>query len=573
MSNSPWSRSDRRRQLLAAWERRCRARGEADHCTGADALFLVTTLTNAIRHGSATPELGRAARTWGAGFAAPVEALATLTHLRDALTDEGDGSREAPAVPAAVVNRVFDQVMMEAVDAASTNLRSVARKDPLTGCANRRALDEELGHAVSSAWRSGLDLTVAIVDLDGLKVINDNYGHAAGDAALVSLVAVLRSVLREADTLYRTGGDEFVVVSPFTESAGARALMRRAERIGGPSFSWGIASLGQLPGDVAPEMVAPALLATADGDLYHRRRAHRQAILRDERKRRIVTVASLAASAAVVTSGVGLAAALTIGSSPSASPSTGTTLGAPENKGGSTPPLPAHVLNPQGSPSPSSAPAGTSLGVGSSPPKSSGPSNLALSRGSTLPAVSSLAANVPSVGPTLVSAVGPPITSALALSASATPVLVSQSVSFVADVVPGGAGGTVAFLDGGTAIPSCVAVPVSSGQAVCTVQYDSAGSHTISALFVPTATGMNGARSNTLSETVTNPPSSPGSPGSGDGGGGGTSPHTAPGGGNGNGGSGGGNGPGSQWGDGGGNQQGGGPCDSGQGGQGPRGDS
>lgn len=325
---------DRRRRLLDAWERRCRAQGDAARCSGADALFLVRAVSNALDRGSGgTSELGRAARTWGAGLSAPVEALSAVVQLREAVVSLPDGLPAGMDAAGPVVAQVFDHVMMEAVDAASANLRSAARVDSLTGCANRRALDEELGHALASARRSGLDLTVAIVDLDGLKAVNDTEGHAAGDAALVSLVATLRSVLREADTLYRTGGDEFVVLTPFTDAAGARALMRRAEHMDGPAFSWGVASTAELgsvaagqasaagrlpqPDGAAASVDADALVlfTAADLDLYARRRARRRQELRTRRKRRAVAVATVAASAATVASGAGLAVALTGGSS------------------------------------------------------------------------------------------------------------------------------------------------------------------------------------------------------------------------------------------------------------------
>lgn len=316
--------TDRRRELLAAWERRCRARGGTEHCSGADALFLVTALSNALRHASETPELGRAARTWGARFSAPVDALATLAMLRDALVGMAEQSPDGLPVPLSVLNRIFDQAALEAVDAASTNLRSEARNDPLTGCANRRALDEELTHAAASARRSNLDLAVAVVDLDGLKQINDTRGHAAGDAALVALVVALRRALREADTLYRTGGDEFVVVAPFTDAAGARALMRRAERMGGPPFSWGVASLGAAAAAVTEPDTA-TLMDAADTDLYERRRATRRATVLAARKRTATAVASVAASVAVTAAMAGLAVALDSGSTaPASSTASGT---------------------------------------------------------------------------------------------------------------------------------------------------------------------------------------------------------------------------------------------------------
>ncbi|HLX88642.1 MAG TPA: GGDEF domain-containing protein [Acidimicrobiales bacterium] len=306
---------DRRKELLAAWERRSQARGDAEHCTGADALFLVTALSTALRRASETPELGRAARTWGVRFSAPVEALASLGVLRDALVELADASNGGLPVPLSVLNRIFDQAALEAVDAASANLRSEARNDPLTGCANRRALEEDLVHALSSARRSGLDLAVAVVDLDGLKQINDGQGHGAGDAALIGLVATLRRALREADTLYRTGGDEFVVVAPFTDAAGARALMRRAERVAGPAFSWGVASLASVPAAPAPAHDPALLMEAADSDLYLRRRSSRQAAAVAARRRRVTAAASVAASVVVTASMAGLAVALDSGSS------------------------------------------------------------------------------------------------------------------------------------------------------------------------------------------------------------------------------------------------------------------
>ena len=310
---------DRRRELLLDWERRCRARGGVEHTSGADALFLATALVNALRSGVETPELGRAARTWGARFAAPADAVTVLSVLRDTLMDWDRDAAGRAAVEPSVLNRLFDQMTIEAVDAAAGNLRAAARHDPLTGCANRRALDEDLPRALSSAQHSRLDMAVAVVDLDGLKQINDAEGHVAGDSALRNLVVALRGALREADTLYRTGGDEFVVVAPFTDGAGARAVMRRAERMGGPAFSWGVASLGELggagdgPSAAARSLTPLALLEAADTDLYRRRRTARQDAARAVRRRRYTAVASVAATIGATAGMSGLAAALDSG--------------------------------------------------------------------------------------------------------------------------------------------------------------------------------------------------------------------------------------------------------------------
>jgi diguanylate cyclase (GGDEF)-like protein len=307
---------DRRRELLLEWERRCRARGGVEHTTGADALFLVTALAGALRSGAETPELGRAARTWGARFSAPADAVTVLSVLRDTVIDWDRDPSGRPAVQVSVLNRLFDQMTIESVDAAAGNLRAAARHDPLTGCANRRALDEDLPRALSSAQHSRLDMAVAVVDLDGLKQINDADGHAAGDAALRGLVVALRGALREADTLYRTGGDEFVVVAPFTDGAGARAVMRRAERMGAPAFSWGVASIGdRRPAGAGAdgadwELTPLAILEAADADLYDRRRAARRDALRAARRRRYTAAASVAATVGVTAGMSGLAMAL-----------------------------------------------------------------------------------------------------------------------------------------------------------------------------------------------------------------------------------------------------------------------
>jgi GGDEF domain-containing protein len=229
-----------------------------------------------------------------------VEALAALSALRKVVVDAARAPLAGSALfglPVTVdsANGVVDQLMLEAVDAASANLRTLARTDPLTGCANRLALREDLSYAAGAAARSGLDLSVVALDLDGLKKINDTKGHAAGDAALRALVARLSAELRDADTLYRTGGDEFVVVAPFTDTAGAAAMLERASGGGGPSFSWGVASMRAMGARAAenPEL----LTAAADSDLYALRRNTRRRRASGERRHRAMNARTAVALA------------------------------------------------------------------------------------------------------------------------------------------------------------------------------------------------------------------------------------------------------------------------------------
>ena len=106
-------------------------------------------------------------------------------------------------------------------------LRELAMVDSLTGVLNRRAV---LDHA-DGEWvrhrRHNHQLACAMVDIDGFKRINDTFGHAAGDAVLQHLGALLRATLRASDLPARLGGDEFVALMPETDMDGAAALGER----------------------------------------------------------------------------------------------------------------------------------------------------------------------------------------------------------------------------------------------------------------------------------------------------------------------------------------------------------
>jgi diguanylate cyclase (GGDEF)-like protein len=289
--SSRFSPADEQRHLLVSWVQRCLAGGiSPEACITPEARQLLKALREAVQVGGPTNHLGRAARGWGASFSAPTEVLAYLSALRAVLSEPGIGAPgwEGDWLPVAheLLTRVFDQLMREAVDAAAASLREAARTDALTGCANRMALNEDLARAVGAARDSDLDLAVAMVDLDRLKQINDSQGHEAGDVALVSLTATLQRMLRAADSLYRIGGDEFVVLAPFTNAEGADAMLRRAAEIPGPAFSWGVASLGTV-GAAAFEQ-PDLLLSAADTSLYATK-ARKPAASRRERHQRAAT--------------------------------------------------------------------------------------------------------------------------------------------------------------------------------------------------------------------------------------------------------------------------------------------
>ena len=149
-------------------------------------------------------------------------------------------------------------------------LRTAATTDPLTGVANRRAWEAETSRHLARAVRTGEPLSVAILDLDAFKVVNDRHGHGAGDALLKELTAGWSRRLRRADLLGRYGGDEFVVCLPATDTDGAHEMLQQLD--GTHPFAWSVGVATARHGDDLP-----ALLGRADADLYLHKRSGRHA--------------------------------------------------------------------------------------------------------------------------------------------------------------------------------------------------------------------------------------------------------------------------------------------------------
>ena len=111
--------------------------------------------------------------------------------------------------------------------ARNAELDHIARSDPLTGLANRRHLDEQLAIHAASAARHRYELSVAVVDVDRFKSVNDTYGHGAGDAALQEVARRLAAAARVEDVVGRWGGEEFIVILPHCGVEGAAVVAER----------------------------------------------------------------------------------------------------------------------------------------------------------------------------------------------------------------------------------------------------------------------------------------------------------------------------------------------------------
>jgi diguanylate cyclase len=105
--------------------------------------------------------------------------------------------------------------------------RAQVNVDPLTGSFNRRGMEEIVGREIARARRTKAPLSLAVLDIDHFKRVNDEHGHDVGDQALVHLATVVKSGLRETDMVCRFGGEEFVVVLPGSGIDGALFVLDR----------------------------------------------------------------------------------------------------------------------------------------------------------------------------------------------------------------------------------------------------------------------------------------------------------------------------------------------------------
>jgi diguanylate cyclase (GGDEF)-like protein len=152
----------------------------------------------------------------------------------------------------------------------------MARADSLTGLLNRRSLDEILPSEIGRHSRYGGVFSLIILDLDSFKLLNDNYGHLAGDELLRQIGVIMKNTIREADQAFRYGGDEFAILLPQTS---LDASLKVAERIRQQTFAR--IEIGSIPISISLGLASwPAdgvttndIIASADAALYEAKRS------------------------------------------------------------------------------------------------------------------------------------------------------------------------------------------------------------------------------------------------------------------------------------------------------------
>lgn len=197
------------------------------------------------------------------------------------------------------VSRIATDAIAKSKQHAETS--TYAHTDPITGLPNTRYLRMEFDKEVKRSIRSDSPFQVMMLDLDGFKAVNDNFGHKVGDAVLTAIGGVIRDQLREYDFLARYAGDEFVALIPETTVDEARELARRIEQAVS-SFAFKVgdeksASVGVSIGTAAYPNQGESfdqLIISADQAMYETKASHKEkAIAKEQPKTKIAPLEEL----------------------------------------------------------------------------------------------------------------------------------------------------------------------------------------------------------------------------------------------------------------------------------------
>jgi diguanylate cyclase (GGDEF)-like protein len=167
----------------------------------------------------------------------PVLVIATCADPQTLIYSLDLGAHECvpePIVPQVLAARIRSILVISRkqkhLELTNQELLKLASTDALTHVNNRRYFFAQSQAEFARAKRYGRDLSVIMLDIDEFKMVNDKYGHAAGDIALVSLAECCRSTVRESDIVGRLGGEEFAICCPETAIDGAKVIAERIRK-------------------------------------------------------------------------------------------------------------------------------------------------------------------------------------------------------------------------------------------------------------------------------------------------------------------------------------------------------
>lgn len=175
-------------------------------------------------------------------------------------------SNERNAVKVSLIKDILGEMTDKFVDIHHKSLT-----DALTGFVNRRFLNEFLRKEIKTSQRYERSLSLAVMDIDCFKTVNDKFGHDMGDVVIKGISEIIKEIIRSSDVVSRYGGDEFVIVFPSTKLGDAKIVMNRiklsvAEYDFGDDIRSGISyGLAELSGK---HKLAEDLIKEADQELY-----------------------------------------------------------------------------------------------------------------------------------------------------------------------------------------------------------------------------------------------------------------------------------------------------------------
>jgi diguanylate cyclase (GGDEF)-like protein len=218
--------------------------------------------------------------TWFAGrpFGLTIASISTIIGLTTDISSELSAKHFVPYWNAGARFGIFVlvAVVLSSLHESHESHRQLAQMDPLTGVANARFFTAEAERQIAGGRRYGHTLTLAYVDLDNFKVINDTFGHSTGDHLLRMVAETLKENARPTDLVARLGGDEFVVLFPQTDARAAVTALNRIrteltarmyEHGWAVTFSMGSAELNDRIHTV------DEFVGAADGLMYEAKRA------------------------------------------------------------------------------------------------------------------------------------------------------------------------------------------------------------------------------------------------------------------------------------------------------------